>query len=57
MGKFKKKSTLAEKKNHSCVFLLFDHYLLYKPELYWSKKTQKKIPKQQTNQNDHWTPY
>lgn len=24
------------------VFFLFDHYLLYKPELYWSEKTQKK---------------
>lgn len=26
-----------------CVFLLFDHYLLYKPALYWSKKTQKPL--------------
>lgn len=35
-----------------CFFIY--HYLLYKPELYWSKRQiKKKIPKQQTNHNDH----
>lgn len=30
------------KKYRFCVFLLFVHYLLYKPALYCSKKTHKK---------------